>query len=187
MKAYLTTIGEPTTEICKEQLERFGFDVVVLDGAEPWAQKYARFIETADEDCIRIDADVILNQNIKEAINGLKYQPQMLMVQWSCYDLYRNNIGVCSPVFYSKKALEIIREDFKDLDLRRPEATAWRLKRINEFTATKDWVVGMHGFFQDKDHLARHLENKIERKQMEDYDFELAKKLTKLYGQITNI
>ena len=65
MNAYLCTIGEPTTNLCKSQLERFGFEVVLLDKVEPWIDKYKRVIAMADEDCIRIDADIIPNKNIK--------------------------------------------------------------------------------------------------------------------------
>lgn len=191
MKAYVTTIGEKTTDICCEQLERFGFEVLVLRGEEPWPQKYQRFITSAIQNvgeggCIRVDADVILNKNIIDATRdfdsialGYKRMPY-LMAQWQCYDFYRNNVGVCSPVYYSKEALEVIKEDFNQLDLRRPEATAWRLPKINKHTYSGYMIVGMHGFFQDGDHLARHLENKIERKQMEEYDFDLAKRLMAL-------
>lgn len=188
MKAYLTTIGEKTTEIAAQQLENFGFDVVVLDGVEPWVDKYKRFIETAlldldpNDGCLRMDADVILNKTIIEAVE--KIAPDDLMAQWHCYDFYRNGVGVCSPVYYSRKALEIIYEDWFDLDLRRPEATAWRLQRINANVYTGADIVGMHGFFQDEAHLDRHLENKIERKQMEEYNFELAKDLRRIYADL---
>lgn len=185
MKAYLTSIGEKTTKLCQEQLQRFGFEVVLLDGQEAWINKYKRFIEMANEDCIRIDADVIPNSNIAMIENDLNYAynkmgQDMLMAQWKCYDFYRNNVGVCSPVYYSKEALDIIKADFNQLDFSRPEATAWRLRRINDRTYTGDLIVGMHGFFQDEQHLSRHLENKIERKQMSEYDFDLAIKLREL-------
>lgn len=189
MKAYLTSIGEATTQICKDQLERFGFEVVLLDGKEPWIDKYRKFIEIgseAYENCIRIDADVIPNAGIKAVFDDIPYWENILsngpvlMAQWNCYDFYRNGVGVCSPVYYSKEALLIIREDWSELDKRRPEATAWRIKRINEYTQTGNAIVGMHGFFQDKGHLDRHLENKIERKQMEEYDFDLAQRLLKI-------
>ncbi len=179
MKAYLTTIGERTTEICKSQLERFGFEVVVLDGLEPWEQKYKRFIEMADEHCIRVDADVIVNRYINTAFNYQKTKGH-LMVQFQAYDFYRNNVGVCSPVYYHPTALAIIRRDFEHLDLRRPEATAWRLPDINKHTYTSKAVVGIHGFFQTKEDMDRHRQNKIDRKQITEYDFELAEKLINL-------
>lgn len=179
MKSYLTTIGEKTTDICKAQLERWGFEVIVLDGLEPWAEKYKRFIDTATEDCIRIDADVIPNRLLKIAVD-CQLPRKFLMVQFKAYDFYRNNIGVCSPVYYSAKALEIIRRDFNHLDLRRPEATAWRLPDIEPHTHTSKAVVGMHGFFQKPQDLVRHKFNKVDRKQMGEYDFSLAETLINL-------
>ena len=65
MKAYLCSVGELTTQICVDQLKLFGFDVILLDEIEPWYDKYKRFIFQTEEDCIRIDADVIPNKNIK--------------------------------------------------------------------------------------------------------------------------
>jgi hypothetical protein len=185
MKAFVTSIGERTTKICCDQLKRFGYEVVLLDGQEPWPQKYRRFISEADEDCIRIDADIIPNTEIADIPNVIKAITEMfegtLMVQFNTYDLYRNNVGVTSPVWYSKKALEIIREQFPNLtDLGRPEASAWRLPAIVRHTLTAPRVVGLHGFFQDYASFNRHLKHKQERHQEADYDLDLARKLTSL-------
>ena len=91
MKAYLTTIGELTTDICKKQLERFGYEVIVLGGIEAWPDKYKRFIETANEDCIRIDADIVPNENIKEIAGEVIHKTKILgekilMMQFHCYE-----------------------------------------------------------------------------------------------------
>lgn len=189
MKAYLTTIGELTTDICKKQLERFGYEVIVLGGIEAWPDKYKRFIETANEDCIRIDADIVPNENIKEIAGEVIHKTKILgekilMMQFHCYDFYKNMIGISSPVYYSKEALEIIRKNLKQVDMRRPEANAWRLPQINEFTHTSQKVVGLHGFFQDEAAYFRAMQNKIDRRQMHLYDFQLAEQLMKVqkYG-----
>jgi hypothetical protein len=176
MKAFLTSIGENTTQICKEQLERFGFEVILLDKVESWEDKYKSFIKMANEDCIRIDADTIPNGNIKR-LADINYG---YMVQALGYDFYRNDVGIIGAVYYNKKALDIIRNKFDEIDWRRPEATAWRLPEINKYVRTMDLVIGMHGFFQDYEHLLRHKEHKISRKQIEDYDFNLAKKMLEL-------
>lgn len=178
MKAYVTSIGEWTTEICCEQLRRFGFEVVLLDGVEPWWDKYQKFIKMADEGCLRIDADVIVNENIRDIFKALTLGA--LMIQCKGYDFYRNDIGIISPIYYSERALKIIKENLDYLSPQRPEATAWRLPEINPFTATCDLVIGMHGFFQDRTAFDRALKNKTDRKQIEGYDFELADKLLKL-------
>jgi hypothetical protein len=175
MKAYLTSIGEKTADICKEQLEKLGLEVVLLDKKESWEDKYRSFINTATEDCIRIDADIIPNENIKE----LPMKNRM-MTQALGYDFYKNKVGVIGILYYSEKALEIIRNNFDNIDWRRPEATAWRLPEINLKNETIELVCGMHGFFQDKETIERAYKNKIDRKQIKDYDFDLVNKIMNL-------
>jgi len=175
MIAFLCSIGERTTEICRWQLERLGFEVIVLDEVEPWLVKYLRFIDMANEDCIRIDADVIVNDKLLLEIDQIP--KEMLMAQFQGFDFYKNEVGICSPCFYTKEALEIIRINFDKLDERRPEATAWRLKDINDLTWTGERVIGMHGFFQDKETIKRAKKNKADRKQDSLYDWELCDKI----------
>lgn len=192
MKAYLCSIGEKTTEICKEQLEKFGFNVVLIDGKESWYEKYKKFINLASkekEDCIRIDADIIPNENIKEFKNignatfysDEHYMFKPLMSQAKSYDFYKNYIGVTSPVYYNKKAIKIIKDNWNLIGKKRPETDASRIKEINKYLFTKDLIIGIHGFFQTRDDLIRHKLNKIERKQFGNYNFYLAEKLLNLW------
>lgn len=180
MKAYLCSIGEPTTEICKKQLEKYGLEVVMLDAVESWEEKYKRFIGMASENCIRIDADIIPNGNAMIYVSTEGFNKETRMIQFKGYDFYQNNLSVMGLVYYSKEALEEIRASFDKIDWRRPEATAWRLPKINRFTETIPLVCGIHGFFQSEEDLERHMRNKEERKQMENYDFELARELLNL-------
>lgn len=181
MRAYVTSIGERTTDICVSQLKKFGYEVLLLNQVEPWFDKYKKFISIADENCLRVDADIIVNQNIMNAERfTFHFDNEWMMVQFSVYDLYKNLPHSGVPVMYNKKALEIIRNNFYSLDPRRPEATAWRLPQINRMTYTIHELVGMHGFFQDKESILRHMKNKIERKQIDLYDFDLAEKLMNL-------
>lgn len=177
MNAYLTSIGEKTTEIAKEQLERYGFNVIVLGGEEKWYDKYKRFVFLAYENCIRIDADVIVNENIKEFQD---FGDRFMIQQALTYDFYRNDLGITSPVYYTKGALRLIRKNWDKVSRDRPEASACRIPEINPFKFTNELIVGIHGFFQKGEDLERHKQHKIERKQMEQYDFELAEKLLKL-------
>jgi hypothetical protein len=175
MKAYLCSIGEKTTELCQEQLAKFGYEVILLGDKEPWYEKYKKFVFMADEDCIRIDADVIPNKNIVHlddfACN---------MVQGQTYDFYKNGVGVTSPVLYRKEALEIIKKNWHLVGKNRPETDASRIPEVNKSFHTCDWVVGIHGFLQNREDLERHWGNKIARGQIKDYDFELATKLQNL-------
>lgn len=180
MKAYITSIGEKTTAICVQQLILFGFEIVLLDKVEPWIEKYKRFINMAHEPCVRVDADIIVNEKIK-LVTAETLGTPLKMIQFRNYEFYRNDIAVGQPVWYSAEALRLIRKHWNELgDKKRPEASAWRLRQINSFTKTSDIIVGMNGFFQDDEHLTRHEKHKKERHQDHEYDFELAKKLKAL-------
>lgn len=188
MKAYVTSIGENTTEICCEQLRRFGFEVILLAGVEPWIDKYKKFIDLAiknNESCLRVDADVIVNSHvtrvhnlelINQYFNNVPQSP--LMLQFKTFSFYKNDFNIGNPVYYSIGALLKIKENIDSLDVNRPEASAWRLPEVNKHTFTIDnFLIGMQSFFQDQTHYDRHLEHKIQRKQIEEYDFELAQRI----------
>lgn len=179
MKAYVTSIGERTTEICVSQLEKFGFDVIISSAVEPWHQKYRRFLEIMDEDILRVDADVIVNKNIIDEYKDFLSNGE-LMRQWTIFDFYRNDLWIGQPVAYSKKALSIIRGYIMSMDEKRPETWASRIPEINPYLMTSMNVVGMHGFFQDMEAFKRHLKHKIERKQESHCDFQMAEKILNL-------
>ncbi len=180
MKAYVTSCGEKTTEVCIERLERFGFQIIHDDRKIPWHEKYKYFIEHFedwDDDILRVDADVILNKNI------LKSEPlrsSILMAQFQVFDFYQNDVLTGQPVWYSKKVFPIIKSHLHQLDEKRPETWAWRLADVNPHTISFNGLVGMHGFFQDEQTMKRAEDNKNMRGQEGRYDFELAKKLSKL-------
>ena len=183
MKAYLTTINEKTTGLCREQLERFGFDVVMLDKKEPWFDKYKRFIMMANEDCLRIDADVIVNKNIEKVKTSTfkDFQDRKyLMVEFNGWDFYKNDVGVIGCNFYSAECLEILRKNIGKIQEARPETSAWRMSEIISRTLNSKIVVGIHGIGQDLETFKRAVENKTARGQMDQYDFDLANKITKL-------
>jgi len=172
MKAYVTSIGEKTTEICCEQLKKYGFEVVLLDGQEKWFDKYKRFISMANEDCLRIDADVIPNQRIKEVKDAFE---GFMMVQYSMYCFYKNDVRVGNPVLYRKRALDIIKRYIDKLDRLRPETAAWRLDEIRPHAFTNYLVVGMHGFFQNNEEVER---ERSRRRHV--FDFDLVDRLRQL-------
>mgnify|MGYP001577335249 CR=1 FL=1 len=177
LKAYLTTIGERTTDICKWQLERLGFEVVLLDKVEPWGEKYRRFIRLANENCLRVDADVIVNKNILECKN----LPDDVMAQFTCFDFYRNDVWNTCPVYYGKEISEIIKSNLDKIGNNRPETEAWRLPQVQPLTLILDKkCYGMHGFFQDDATHGRAYQNRKDRGQLEQFDFELVERLKKL-------
>lgn len=185
MKAYIFSIGERTTNICARLMREYNFEPIVLDGKESSFEKYKRFINDAyatGEDVLKIDADIIPNKYIRGVYaESVGYQLQdALMIQYQNYCIYRNGINIGNPVFYRKKAIAIIKGNLDKLDPTRPEATAWRLPQINDWTHTSDLIVGLHGLYQRDEDIDRHEANKIDRKQIDGYDFKIVRELTDL-------
>ena len=176
MKAYVCSIGEPTTKIVCNQLKKFGFEVVLYGEVEPWHKKYERFIFEARENCIRIDADVVPNINVKVFMT---YEAGMKQAR--TYDMYKNDVGVTSPVFYSKGILKEIRDNWDKIGVSRPETDASRLPSVNPFLYTSDIIVGIHGIYQRQEDIDRHQKHKVLRKQITDYDFELINQLQDIW------
>jgi len=178
-KAFVTSVSERTTQICCEQLEKYGFEVVLLDKKELWLGKYKKFIQSAQEDCLRVDADVIVNRRVK-LIPG--QNKDAWVIQNLVFDLYKLDLTMTSPVFYRKGALDIIKKNLDKLSSTRPEASALRLPKVNPRVFKGDWVVGLHGFLQDDETIKRARQNKIARGHLEkyNYDFYLVDKLKKL-------
>jgi len=178
MKAYICSIGEKTTQLCCEQLKKYGFEVILLDEKESWHKKYIRFIELANETCIRIDADIIPNSNIKNILN--EELGDTTMIQYGHYCLYKNLPSIGNPCLYTKEALDIIKMNVNFIHETRPETSAWRMDGVRQKAWTDDTIMGTHGFFQFKEDIERAKANKIDRKQEGQYDFDLVDKIMKL-------
>lgn len=128
----------------------------------------------AKGNCLRCDADIILNQNAKQIKNHDYY----LMVQYRVFDFYTNDIKIGQPVWYSKEVIEIIKDNIDRLDRNRPETSAWRLQDVVDLTHTDMTLVGSHGFYQRKQDIYRHIDHRDQRKQK--YDIGLIKKIGEL-------
>lgn len=161
MKIFLTTIGERTTDLCYQFLIRYGFEVIILSQKESWINKYRHFIQEAynrgDEKIMRIDADFIPNHNIKKFI---ELELKTTICQGEYYDLYSNRIQKGHPLMYSREAIKIIKNNFDKLDPDRPETSAWRLEGVVEKTFNFNEIIGLHGFFQNKEDVERALKHK---------------------------
>lgn len=182
MIAYVTSIGEATTDICVWQLKRFGFDVVLLKGKESWFDKYSRFIDMADiegEDCLRVDADIIVNKAIKK-VQDDNCGRTVLMTQYAVWDFYKNAISNTCPIYYSKEALPIIERNLNRLDNQRPECSASRLKEVHPEFDINARIVGTHGFFQRPADMDRAYESRKRKRQLGEFDFELVNKIREL-------
>ena len=139
MKAYLTSVGETTEQVCKSQLEKLGFEVILLNDKEDWSTKYKKFIDMANENCLRIDADIILFNDFK-----IPELPEISIVQWQVVDYKKFKIHTGQPLYYSKKILDIAK--ILPVSNVRPETSMWRRPEIIKYTKTIKEVVGLHCF-----------------------------------------
>ena len=176
MKAYLCSILERTTSICKWQLERFGFEVILLDKVEPWIDKYKRFLEMADEECLRIDADIIPNERIRIFQDSGYLRRNALLAKAYTYDFYANGQMATAPVYYSKGITKGLKDRITDID--RPETSIWRDRDIHPQAIVLNEVVGIHGFFQNRKDIERVVIHKKDRGQSMQYDFDYLDQLS---------
>lgn len=180
MKAFITSIGEPTTRLCKWSLERNGFDVYVVDKDGTLAQKLKLIYELADDDFIRVDADVIPNSLITpEYLNTLD-DPFIWWYQFQTFDWYKQDITHGGIQFIKKEALPALSRNISTfLTAERPESQMYRLDEFENPRRgiTVDKVAGIHGYgIKDISEVKR---TKARRKQT-GYDWELVEGLNTL-------
>lgn len=180
MIAYVTSIGETTTALCKWSLERNGFNVFVLQDKATLAEKLERIYKgNLRGDFVRIDADVIVNKNFTpEFLESL--DKVIWWWQFRFFDWYRQDMGH-GMSFIREEALPALRENVdKFMKYIRPET---ELSRIKEFYnprrfETCETVMGIHGYGIKNVNYVRAL--KTARDQLDNYDFELCERLNLL-------
>lgn len=179
MKAYVTTIGESTTDLCVWSLERLGFDVTVVHRPPKFADKLIAIFNTAKvwQDFLRVDADVIVNKNVLEMIE----QKDLLWYQALTYDWYKQDSTHGGIQFIRKEVAPMVRPYFNDIQhIERPESYLCRIKELHNprMFGTFEKICGIHGYKQlDSDRVK---EVKLRRGQYDNYDWELADRLEKL-------
>jgi hypothetical protein len=181
MKAFVTSIGEPTTDLCVWSLERNGFEVVLLNNGSLLVDKLKTIYEQADDDFVRIDGDVVVNKKFTPHFIKGEMWPDIWWLQFITYDWLKQNLTYGGAQMITAKALPALRANVDRVhNLDRPETA---LSRIEEFYNPRRFesceaVVGLHGFALG-DHLERVDRQKQKRDYFNTYDFEL---LTKLEG-----
>lgn len=172
MKAFVTSIGEPTTDLCVWSLERQGFDVSVIQDKTSLAHKLKVIYNQADEDFIRVDADVICNRNVTklEAPYGVWW------LQGLTFDWWKMDITPGGVQLITKRALPYLREAItviKDQD--RPETEMYRLPEFHNprRCLTSDLVCGLNGWGQNDIQRVK----KVKAGRGQEYDFQIAEKL----------
>lgn len=177
MKAYITSIGEPTTDLCSWSLKRHELDVEIISGDSTLGEKLEYIYNHADDDFLRVDADVIVSQP-----PVIQHQDENWWFQWMTFDMYKFGATFGGIQYIRKEALPALRANigsylFDD----RPETRMWNLPEFNDprRCISVNLIAGIHGFGQ-KD-IDRVEETKQGRKYYGDYDFELARKMSEMY------
>lgn len=174
MKAFVTSIGEVTTDLCIWSLERQGLEVELVKGQDSLASKLEYIFATATDNFVRVDADVIVNRNIKELIK----QDQAWWYQARCFGWYSQDVIHGGIQFVRKQAIPIVQKHIQEaFNKERPESYLYRLPEFHNprRCLTFDKVCGLHGYAQND--YKRVIGVKTRRGQLDNYDFELAERL----------
>lgn len=181
MIAYITSIGEPTTETCRWSLERNGFEVVVVQDKYTTLAQKLKWIYDASVglDFIRVDADVVVNKNLVPEFVAHSAPKDIWWTQYMTFDWYKQDLTHGGVQFIKNEALASLSEHIHEaLDKERPESYMFRLKEFHgpRRCISNSKVVGIHGYAQ-KD-MERVKATKARRNQY--YDWELAERLNAL-------
>lgn len=176
MRAYIFSIGEPTTDLVCDLMREYGFDVVLYKDSTSLWSKLKRFyheaLDSPDEEVIRIDADVIPNPNVKNLRSG---------GGWVCargFDWYKQDVGAVSIHCLSRDVLHLCEAYINEAQsMSRPESHVWRIPIINEKTSLTEAVYGLHGYGQ-QEHRNRIKALKDSRNQT--YDWSLVERIENL-------
>lgn len=182
MKAYVTSIGESTTELCIWSLKRNGFDVVLIKDKTSLAEKLKRIYNQEKDEFIRVDADVVPNRRLTpEAVRKALDDPDAWWIQFRSYGWFTQGIIYGGMQYIRKEALPHLRNNVDSvLHAERPET---QLSRIPEFYnprrfMSSNLVMGLHGYAQND--IERIKQTKLNRNQYANYDWDLVEELGKL-------
>jgi hypothetical protein len=177
VKCYIFSIGERTTGLCRDLMKEYGFEVITcIDQSSLWEKLkwfYIEALKTEDYYFMRIDADIIPNQNVKRLTANKG---------WNCaqgYDWYSQDRKAMSVHVMERPIIEKCLEHIEEAkDQIRPETYLWRLPGINPYTSIEaSFSCGLHGYGQ-KDHRERIKELKYNRNQ--EYDWKLLERIEAL-------
>lgn len=144
MLAYVFSIGEPTTPLCVEALERNGLEVILYQDGSRFTEKYKRLMTEAEPPFVRVDADIIVNHRVKEYLKEAK--------DWSCpygWVWWQQDLQPMSVMYYSKEVVELIKPHLYDeifLHTARPEQYMWSLPEMQGKNHKIEVPVGLKGY-----------------------------------------
>lgn len=183
MKAVVFSIGETTTDLCIWSLKRNGFDVVLYRDRNSLWHKLNQMYHEFDEDLVRVDADVVPNKHLTpdNVIEIANKNSSAWWLQFLTYDWFKQDTTHGGISFIKQKAFTAIRKHINEHEYKeRPETELYRLSEFHDprRCVSVERIMGIHGYAVRD--IRRVRETKIRRGQIENYDFELARKLGEL-------
>lgn len=183
MIAYLTYNFEPTIKLAIWALERNGFEVKVVDFNGSLAEKLKYIYNDANDDFLRVDADVVVNKNITshycEALAGL--DKRVVWWQFRCFDWFKLDTMYGGVQLIKKEALPSLRANIDNsLNAERPETEMFRLKDFFNPRACLSFnkIAGIHGYgIRDYQYVK---DTKDRRGQNKHFDWEMVERLYEL-------
>lgn len=176
MRAYVTSIGERTEDLCIWALERNGFDVMLVKDKDSSLWEKLRWIyRDAENEFLRVDADIIINKNC--TVDNLD-KSDAWWVQYQTFDWYKQDLAYGGVQFIKRDCLPALRAHIDTfMHAERPESQMFRLDEFHDprRCVSHNMVMGLNGFGQTD--IDRIKETKNRRKQTDFYDFELVEKL----------
>jgi len=178
MRAYITTTREPTLDLAKWSLSRWGFDVQVVQGDDRLSDKLDIIYHDATGDFVRMDADVIASSNIQMLL--LMGSSDVWWEQYLTFDMYKLDTTHGGIQVIKKEALPVLRKHIRDfMHDERPETRMYRLDELNPHCATREVILGVHGW-GGQDIQQVHT-TKSERLQLDRYDWEMIERMQEFY------
>lgn len=178
MRAYVTSIGEPTTQLCCDMLHHLGFSVVLISSSTTTlAEKLKYIYNHATEDFIRVDADVIPTESVKDALKPT----HALWTQYTTFDMYNFQLGFGGVQRISKELLTALRNQIVNyMHDDRPETRMWRLEEFQNRThfVSSPILVGIHGFGQKDWERVKKVKD---GRKHDDYDWWLVERMQEFY------
>lgn len=180
MIAFVTTIGESTTDLCIWSLKRNGFEVHSVSSDTTLWQKMKLIYEEAynlDVDFVRVDADVVPNLNLTE--DNLRATGNLWWVQFQTYDWFKQDTAQGGVQYITRQALPALVKRIDEAEHEeRPETYMYRIPEFHN-PRRCDWNPCIMGIQNYRNDMERVRETKQRRNQT-GYDWELAEKLGRL-------
>lgn len=175
-KAYVTSIGETTTDLCVWSLERQGFEVELVQSPTSLWDKLRYIFAKEHDDFLRVDADIIVNANVKELIK----QDELWWYQGLTYDWFKQDTTHGGVQFVRTPAIAVVQRHIEEAHrLERPESYLFRLPEFHNprVCGTFEKICGLNGYKQADIDRVRQTK---ERRGQDGYDWELAKRVEEL-------